>query len=198
MRLRPLGLAAIVATVLLAACSLDTDEEPETIGGPTITPGASADVSTIDLPSAATENVSVWFLHNRSDDVGAYVVEAKRKVAIGATPAIWLDALLQQPPDVAERDAGIWSSIPLDARLVTEPEQRGHVLTVQLSERVYSELHGLLAQYAFAQIVYTATEIPGIESVLFMEDDGIFPAVDGAGQAHTDPLGRDDYGDLIP
>lgn len=198
MRRRPLRLAAVAATVLLAACSLDTDSEPEAIGGPTMTPSVGNDASTIDLPTAQTENVSVWFLHNRDDDVGAYVVEASRKVAIGATPGTHIDALLQQPPDIAERDAGIWSSIPLDARLVAEPEQRGHVLTVQLSDRIYAELHGLLAQYAFAQIVYTATEIPGIESVLFMEDGGVFPAVDGAGQAHTDPLGRTDYEELIP
>lgn len=195
---RPTRLAALAATVALAACGLSTNEEPETIGGPAIASNAGSDVSVIDLPTANTENVSVWFLHNRTDDVGVFVIEAKRQVAQPASPGIWLDALLQQPPGETEREDGIWSAIPLDARLVTEPDQQGHVLTVQLSDRVYSELHGLLAQYAFAQIVYTATEIPGIESVLFLEDDGVFPAVDGAGQAHTDPLGRSDYDELIP
>lgn len=195
---RRVRLVALAVVVLAAACSLDTDEEPEAIQGPTSASSASSDASTFELPSSATENVSVWFLQNRTADLGAFVVETTRQVALPADPGAWLEALIQQPPDRSERDSGLWSAIPLDARLVNPPEQDGHVLRIQLPDRVYEELHGLVARYAFAQIVYTATEIPGIESVLFLDSDGVFPAVDDQGQAHTEPLSRDDYDEYLP
>jgi spore germination protein GerM len=195
---KTLRLLGLVAVVLAAACSLDTDNEPEAIQGPPNAASASSDASIVELPSSDTENVSVWFLQNRTSELGAFVIEAQRPVALPADPGAHLEALIQQPPDNAEHDDGIWSAIPRDARLVTEPKQDGHVLTVQLPDRVYEDLHGLIARYAFAQIVYTATEIPGIESVLFLGSDGVFPAVDDAGQSHTDPVTRDDYAEYMP
>jgi len=191
-------LGALAAAALLGACSLSTDDEPQAIEGPVVESSASSQASTIELPDADAENVSVWFLQNRSSGVGAFLVEGSRKVAFPASPETWIDALLQQPPDSSEKAEGFWSAIPADAQLVSEPEQSGHVLTVQLPDRVYEDLHGLIAQYALAQIVFTATEIPGIESVQFLRDDGVFAAIDGTGQARTDPLGRDDFVDVMP
>jgi spore germination protein GerM len=191
-------LGALAAAALLGACSLSTDDEPQAIEGPVVESSASSQASTSNLPDADAENVSVWFLQNRASGVGAFLVEGSRKVAFPASPETWLDALLQQPPDSSEKEDGFWSAIPVDAQLVSTPEQSGHVLTVQLPNRVYEDLHGLIAQYALAQIVFTATEIPGVESVQFLRDDGVFAAIDGTGQARTDPLGRDDFVDVMP
>jgi spore germination protein GerM len=196
-RLR-LRLVALVLVLLAGACSLDTDEEPEAIHGPTSAASASSDASTVELPSSATENVSVWFLQNRTADLGAFVVATQRQVALPADPGAWLEALFQQPPDLSERESGVWSAIPTDTHLVSPPEQDGHVLRIQLPDLVYEDLHGLVARYAFAQIVFTATEIPDIESVQFLRSDGVFPAVDDQGQSHTDPLSRDDYDEYLP
>lgn len=199
MRAAAARLGALVAVVVLGACSLSTDKEPQSIEGPVVASSSSSEASTIEkLPDADAENVSVWFLQTRTSGVGAYLVESSRKVAQPATAGTWIDALLQQPPDSSEKEDGIWSAIPADAQLVTEPEQQGHVLTVQLPDRVYEDLHGLIAQYALAQIVFTATEIPGVETVQFLRDDGVFAAIDGTGQARTDPLGRDDFADVMP
>jgi spore germination protein GerM len=67
-----------------------------------------------------------------------------------------------------------------------------------MPEGVYEDLHGIIAQNAFAQIVYTATAIEGVESVRFERDGSLFEAVDGEGQASADPLGRADVVELAP
>ena len=188
------GAACAVAVGLLGGCGLSTDDEPEAIPRPTVESSASTPASTVVRPGEATENVTVFFL--TTDDAGTSVEDVQRQVALPATLGSRLDALLAQPPDEDERSQGIWSAIPASATLASAPHQRGHVLIVDMPSRIYDELHGLIAQDAFAQIVYTATAIQGVESVLFRRDGVTFEAVDGTGQASSRPLGRDDFPEL--
>lgn len=188
------GVAAVLV-LLLGACGLDTDDEPQAITRPTVEPSPSSEASTVVLPGEDADNVSVWFL--TTDDAGTFLREAQRQVALPATPGSRLDALFAQPPDEGELADGLWTAIPPDSTLASRPRQRGHVLVVDLPEGVYDELHGLIAQDAFAQIVFTATEIPGVESVAFRRDGSLFEAVNGEGEASSRPLGRDDFPDLV-
>ena len=188
------GLSVLAALLLLTGCGLSTDDAPEAITRSSVESRTSTSPSTVVLPGEDTDNISVWFVH--TDDVGTVLRKAQRQVALPATAGSRLDALLTQTPDPRERTQGLWSALPPDATLASRPRQRGNVLVVDLPEGVYDELHGIIAQNAFAQIVYTATEIPGVESVTFERDGALFEAVDGQGQASGDPLGRDDFVEL--
>jgi spore germination protein GerM len=179
-----------------AGCGLSTNDKPESIAGTTVDSSTQRQQSTLAQPSGATRTVQAWFLD--TDDAGTRLIARDREVALPATPASRVDALLQQPPDDAEREQGIWSAIPPDASLRTVPVQRGTVLELDFPDRVYLELHGRVAQGAFAQIVYTATALPGVNAVLFKRDGVDFPAVDGSGQARSDPLRKQDFTDFAP
>ena len=188
--------AGIVAAGLVAACGLSTDDEPQAITNGTIDNSTST-TDTTEPPPGEADNVTVFFLQTVGD-ADEVLAEAQRRVPLPATPATRLDALFTQPPTPVERDEGLWSAIPADATLADRPRREGHVLVVDLPEGVYDQLHGIIAQDAFAQIVYTATAIPGVESVTFQRDGTPFEAVDGAGQAQSEPLSRDDFPELAP
>lgn len=193
---RTAAIAAVLA-VALASCGLSTDDEPQAITRSTADTGPDTSSTTFTLPGAEVDNVSVYFLQT-VEDADAVLAEVPRQVVLPSTPASRLDALFGQPPTEEERALGLWSAIPADATLADRPVQRGHVLIVDLPESVYDELHGIIAQDAFAQIVWTATEIQGVESVSFRRDGAPFEAVDGMGQARSRPLGRDDFPELAP
>lgn len=186
-----------VVAMLLASCGLSTDDSPEAITGSSVESSASTAPSTLVLPGEDAEEISVWFLLTSDAGTGeTNLTEMPRQVTRPATAEGHLEALLSQPPNDSERELGLWSALPPDAALASRPRQRGHVLVVDMPEGVYDELHGIIAQNAFAQIVYTATEFDGVESVRFERDGSLFEAVDGEGQASADPLGRDDFDEL--
>lgn len=207
LRRRGPGLLLVGVAALAGGCGLSTDAEPQSITDATVDARTSTTVSTPALPETDTDNVTVYFLRTVEDDEAGeggedgaeeILFRVPRPVALPATPATRLDALFTQPPTPEEREEGLWTAIPADATLADRPQQQGHELIVDLPEGVYEQLHGMVAQDAFAQIVYTATAIPGVESVTFQRDGTPFEAVDGAGQAQSEPLTRDDFPDLAP
>lgn len=194
---RLLALAPVaLLPALAAACGLSTDDEPQAITNGTVDTRTTT-VTTRPSPFGDTDNVTVFFLQTVGD-ADEVLQEAQRQVPLPATPATRLDALFTQPPTPDERDEGLWSAIPADATLADRPRREGDVLVVDLPEGVYDQLHGIIAQDAFAQIVYTATAIPGVESVAFRRDGSPFEAVDGTGQAQSSPLSRSDFPELSP
>jgi spore germination protein GerM len=189
--LTAVALAGLV--VATAGCGLSTNDKPESINDTTVDPTTRGSTA-YTPPSDDTGLVTTWFLN--TDRKGAYLVSQPRRVALPVTPARRIEALLQQPPDDAERGRGIWSAIPADATLQSPPVRRGKVLVIAMPDRVYEQLHGKVAQGAFAQLVYTGAAVPGIAAVQFTRDGAVFPAVDGSGQARTDPLAPADFSDF--
>lgn len=191
-----LALGAFLVGLLAAGCGLSTNDAPEAITRTSVESSSSTTRPRVALPEGDAESVAIWFLH--TSDAGTVLESVERQVAWPASPGGRLDALLGQPPVTREREAGLWSALPPDATLASQPRRQGEVLVVDLPEGVYDDLNGIIAQNAFAQIVWTATEIPGVDSVSFERDGAEFEAVDGQGQASADPLGRDDFVDLTP
>jgi spore germination protein GerM len=194
------GGAALALSVLLLAgvtgCGLSTNDEPEAIDDPVPEPADSGSESA-DLGGAdSTEVVQVWFL--RTDDEGeSHLVGVERKVPPPATQSRVLDVLIQEPPTDRERDDGISTAIPDDVTLNEEPELRSdHTLIVELSPDFY-DLQGDTARNAFAQVVFTATGLPGVDMVQFERDGEVFRAVDGEGQSR-EVLSRESYVELRP
>jgi spore germination protein GerM len=192
---------AVLLVLLLAAaaggCGLSTNDEPETIKDNVPPDLLDSEAATPEVAPGETETVKVWFLD--TDDQGeTRLVARERLVPRPATQVSVLESLIQDPPNDVERTLGMSTDIPDDVTLTDQPRQRTDgVLIVNLSDDFY-DLQGETARNAFAQIVYTATELPGVGKVQFERDGEVFNAVDGEGQSRSDPLSRDSYRNLAP
>jgi spore germination protein GerM len=200
-------LAVLLVLAAVSACGLSTNDEPETIkdnvppdllGTGTADTGTQAGSTTTGPGTAETETVEIWFLE--TDALGnARVVMRPRQVPRPATQIQVLETLITEPPTELERLRGISTDIPEDATVTDTPRLRSDdgVLIVNLSDEFY-DLQGETARNAFAQIVYTATELPNVLRVQFERDGEVFNAVDGEGQSSREPLGRGSFANLAP
>jgi spore germination protein GerM len=192
------GAGLLVLLVALAAgCGLSTNDEPETIKDNVPPDLLDTESATPDTTATNTESVTVWFL--RPDDQGdTRLSKRERQVPLPATQVSVLESLIQDPPNGVERSLGYTTAIPEDVTVTEQPQQRSDgVLTVNLSDDFY-DLQGESARNAFAQIVFTATELTGVDSVQFERDGEVFNAVDGEGQSTSAPLSRSSYDELRP
>jgi spore germination protein GerM len=195
--------AVLLVLAAVGACGLSTNDEPETIRD-NVPPdlldteaGAQAGGTTSTEP-AETETVEIWFLE--TDELGnTQVVMRPRQVPRPATPIQVLETLITEPPTELERLRGISTDIPEDVTVTDTPRLRSDdgVLIVNLSDEFY-DLQGETARNAFAQIVYTATELPNVSRVQFERDGEVFNAVDGEGQSSREPLGQAAFANLAP
>lgn len=206
-RTQALRAAAVLVVLLVAAstsgCGLTTNDKPETIKDsvpPDLLDTESAAPGSEDGdadPTEVYETVRVYFL-NLDDLDEAHVYAQTRQVPRPATQVKVLETLITDPPTELERLNGVSTDVPEDARLNDTPRlDSDGVLTVDLSDDFY-ELQGETARNAFAQVVFTATELTGVEAVQFLRDGEVFNAVDGDGQSRRDPLGRAAYFNLRP
>jgi spore germination protein GerM len=112
------------------------------------------------------------------------------------TAARLLEALIEQPPNEAERTDGIATRVPDNARVDGRPERtETGVLEVNLSENFY-DLQGEASRLAFAQVVFTATGLDGVSSVRFLVNGRPAGVVDGDGQSRDGPVDRTAYRSL--
>jgi spore germination protein GerM len=194
---RPWLALLLLVTAVAGGCGLSTNDEPETIKDNVPPDLLDTETATPDTPIGSTESVKVWFL--RTDRLNTRLVERERLVPRPATQVSVLESLIQDAPTDVERTGGISTAIPEDVTLAGQPRLSSSdgVLTVPLSDNFY-DLQGETARNAFAQIVFTATELPGVEKVQFERDGEVFNAVDGEGQSRRDPLSRDSYDELRP
>lgn len=200
---RTIALAAVAATaaVVGSACGVSTNDEPQPIARENVpselleTDVASGEEDALDAGNL--EVVPVWFLLDDGEAIQLHAVE--RGVPWPAQAAARIDALLDPAgPTEDERREGITTAVPTDARLTALPTQDGSVLEVGLSDDFY-ELRGESAERAVAQLVFTATEIPTVEAVRFVDQDGQRIEVpDDDGQSRDEPVGREDYENLDP
>ena len=99
-------------------------------------------------------------------------------------------------PNTEERDEGLDTAIPADVELLSTPRAVGQVLTVDVND-VFDELTPDGLRLAVAQIVSTATDIDGVQSVqLRIEGElGVWPL--GNGELTQRPLTKYDYPGLV-
>lgn len=108
----------------------------------------------------------------------------------GASP----DALIEQllaGPNAAERAAGLTTALPAELGLASPVRLDAGVVTVDLDEEL--ELSGSELPSAVAQIVYTASQVPGADRVLIRVDGDARPWPDGAGTEQNTPLSTYDF-----
>lgn len=192
--MRRTALAALVVTLVAAGCSVSADDAPRDIEQ------AASDLDQGTSPSAqAAEGSGRIYL---TATTGAGQATTLRSVSrdvgeddIDAVIDAVVDALLAGP-NATELAQGYRSALPAGLE-VTSRQRRGTLVALDLSSQI-QDLSGNALIVALAQIVYTLSEVSGVDRVL-LTVDGVQPQwPDGRGQLRSDPLTVYDYPGLEP
>ena len=189
--LRRRAAAVIAAPFLLGAavgCGVQLDDEPREIAEEAV-PFDLLETSTTGAPSSTTplptfQETSVFLVDN--DD---YLIEVRRQLPGDVRLAI---LSLLTPPTEAEVNSGLSTDISPSVRLrgISGPEDG--LVTIDLASDG-TEQSPEISRLAFAQLVYTATGLPGVNRVLFQVDGQAREVPTGEGQSTAQPLSRVDY-----
>jgi hypothetical protein len=142
-------------------------------------------------PAAATVAYQVWF----TDAEGLFVTYRTEE----ATPRVGTAALesLLEGPDSFEEDYGLRTAIP-DGTQLLGLEIGDGIARADLSSEFESGGGSASMQARLAQVVYTLTQFPTVEGVLFSLDGEPIDVLGGEGVVIDHPLTRRDYADLLP
>ncbi|MCE2524382.1 MAG: GerMN domain-containing protein [Acidimicrobiia bacterium] len=162
---------------------LDASELPEELAVPSTT-------TTSTQPPVPRQAVNLYFV-----DGEALGVPVERDLATPAGPIAALEALIAGPT-AEEASAGLTSVIPVEMVIRTSDLTDG-VLRVDLAAGALEQIEGELQRLAIAQLVYTATELAGVEWlwVLIEGEPRALPTDEGDVEA---PVGRVHYASLGP
>ncbi len=165
------GLAALLAA---GACGVPLDDEPRAITRVTQPPETTPQTAVAPTGQALT----VYFLDEGSLAPALYDVEAEPTVEDA------LRFLLNTPPP-----EGLISRIPPDTTL-RGVIRDGSLVTIDLSSDI--AVGGPNEKEAFAQLVFTAVEFPGVDRVSFaIAGEGVRAPTDNA---NLDVVSARDYG----
>jgi germination protein M len=169
-----------------------TEPTPGQSAGPVATPGASPDAN------AGTTTVRAYFyLGSFVDNAGLVPVlrEIPKTKAVGAAAVA---ALLDGPNDdeLGARPA-MYTTIPDGTRFLGLTIDNG-VATVNLSREFSSGGGSASVLGRLAQVVYTLTQFPTVQSVLFQLDGEPVTVFSGEGVVLDKPVGRSNYTDQLP
>jgi spore germination protein GerM len=180
--------ALIAAVVVLAGCSIQPDASPNDL--PADRAEVFGDVATGDVAAGTNR---IYLLAPTDPEAAPRLRSVQRDVP--TTPASVLLSLFAGA-NVTERDSLLDTAIPTDIELLAAPRSVGQVLTIDLND-VFDELTPDGLRLAVAQIVSTATDIDGVESVQLRIDGEprVWPL--GNGELTDRPLTRFDYPGLV-
>lgn len=192
------SLTALAVIVTTAGCGIAADGEPTAIDAADL-PADLLDPRpqpTTTIPgSATTASVTVYFL-TRQGEV-TRLTPAGREVASATRAADRIKAVLAGPSEDEQR-LGLISTIPTDTVLLdtTFAPLDGEVV-VNLSGALF-DVQGKELAKAFAQLVWTVTEIPGVRQVRFKVDGQAYRTPDAEGIEQDGAVTRGDYNSLAP
>jgi spore germination protein GerM len=198
---RWLALGLALGLLVLGSCGIPGNGEPQAIPARDV-PGGLLDPnpsSSTTLPeSGATTTVTVYFLTRDGDSTVLKATEREVKTTDADMPGARIAALFAQPtPD--EQDRGLTTAIPADTTLLRArpPAVDGDDLIIDVSSELFS-VQGQDLANAFAQIVWTVSEIDGIDGVRFLSDGVEIAALDGEGTEQEGAVTTDDYRTVRP
>jgi hypothetical protein len=146
-------------------------------------------------PSAETTQVLLYF--NR----GEYLGVAGRVMDVEKEPAnrvkVAMEALLEGP-SANEIEWGLTGSCIPTGTIVNDVSLDGDVATVDLSKQFESGGGSLSMLLRVAQVVYTATQIDGVNTVAFKLDGVPVEAIGGEGVIVSPPVSRADFEGQAP
>jgi spore germination protein GerM len=193
---RPLVTLAALALAVGAAtaCTVPTNEEPRELSGSV--PFGLLDTTTstsTTSPEAVTKQVIVYFL--RSDDGATVLEDVTRSVDVGAgVQEVLANLFSQRPTDERPEEVGLSTAIPESATLLsaTPADARPERLVIDV-RGLFGSLQGEALRDALAQIVWTATEVEGVDQVVFRRDGEVVQALVDDLESTEGPVVREDY-----
>jgi spore germination protein GerM len=199
-RARPSLLRCLAVLGLLvgaAACGLAADSEPEAIRAEDLPPDLldpNPPTSTT-ISGSPTRSVTVYLLVRSGTTTR--LAPTEREVTDPTNRLELINALLA-PPSADEQDQGLISSIPSDTVLLdTDLVESSDELVINLSGALFDVQSRELAN-AFAQLVWTVTELEGVRQVRFQVDGVNYRAPDAEGIEQDGAVTRSDYSTLAP
>ena len=184
--------AVALGAVLAAGCGVDEDGASPGAGATTQAP-ATAAPSPEQTPAQSGEEMSVRVYFLRGEKLGVAERRAPRSeaVATAAMTALCLGVTEE------ERQAGLGSAVPAGTELLGVTVEDG-VATVDLSGEFTSGGGSLSMQARVAQVVYTLTQYPTVESVAFRVDGEPLTELGGEGLIVDDGQTRADWREFEP
>jgi len=188
-------LAAAAVGLVASGCGIPTGGEPRTIAASDVPPGLAAPASG---PTAApttepqADPARIYLV-----DAGDSLVPLGREVD-GDSAAERLEALLAalaSGPTSAERDEQLSTALPPDVRLRLGGISDGTV-TIDIDGPVEAP-SGLASRRAVAQIVLSATSVPGVDAVRLTLAGEPVEAPLPSGELTSAPLTAADYAGLL-
>lgn len=179
------AIMAVVAAMAAGACSVPDQKAPVDISGANVPASPSTVASP---PSEVGTKVSVYFVGS-----GSSLVAALRPDPTGELGRAISDLLAG--PSSAEVAAGISSAVPAGTKVLAATTSGG---TADLNfDAALTSITGHEELLAFAQIVATATSVPGVSQVqISVEGNQVnAPLPDGTLAQH--PVSRTDYAVLL-
>ncbi|HEY7004596.1 MAG TPA: GerMN domain-containing protein [Gaiellaceae bacterium] len=197
-------LAALVG-IIAASCGVGQGAEsagPVPTGDPggDVSPATTqSDSETVPPPTSGSTSTSpsktmtyqVWFTRGES----LYAVNRTENASPGVGTAA-LEALLEAPAPT-EQAAGIGSQVPVGTKLLALSVDKG-IATVDLTSEFESGGGSASMNMRIAQIVYTLTQFPTVQGVLFELDGRPVDVLGGEGVIVDHPVTRKDYRSLLP
>ncbi|SDN56792.1 GerMN domain-containing protein [Geodermatophilus sp. DSM 45219] len=183
--------AAAGLLTLVAGCGVPTGGAAETIPASDVPYGLASPAPTSPAPAdpdPVVEPGRVYLV-----DAADLLVPRPREVE-GATPEERLGALLDAlaaGPTAEERDRQLSTALPPEVRL-SVVELAGGTATVDITGAPEAPA-GQASRRAVAQVVLSATSVPGIEAVVLTWDGERVEAPLPSGELTAEPLTRADY-----
>jgi germination protein M len=193
----------VVAVVAACAPSVEIESSPpaptsSTVPAESAAPSTSAATSPSAQPTASTPTTTVRVYFYLGGEPGSDGLVPLERIVEGADPMSGAMAALFDGPTTGEAgDRTITSAIPDGTRLLGFAVADG-VATVDLS-REYESGGGSLSMFVrLGQVVYTLTQFPGVEAVVFKIEGQRVTVFSGEGIALDRPQTRADSEDILP
>lgn len=194
------GSCLAVAGLLVSSggCGVAADKAPHAIEAedlPADLLDPNPPASTTLPGSTATAAVTVYLVVRKGDTTR--LAPVTRDVADPSRAADRIRALLM-PTAAEEQEGGLISSIPADTVLLdTTLAAADNELVVNLSGALF-DVQGKELANAFAQLVWTVTELDGVRQVRFKVDGEAYRAPNDEGVEQDGAVTRGDYNALAP
>lgn len=177
--------AALIAAVAAAGCSVSSDSSPRDID-----PGVVEGIGNDQAGAAAGGSGRIFLVAPASDGLLSVARD------IDDDPAAAVAALLAGPNNTEFLD-DYRSALPIELRVNSVTRRPGGVVTVDLSEEIQL-LSGDVLILALAQIVYSLSEVTGVDAVLITVDGLASQWPAGNNELQSDPLTVYDYPGMEP
>jgi spore germination protein GerM len=189
--------AATLGIAVGAACGVAADDVPQAIEAEDLPPDLldpNPPTSTT-VSGSPTGSVTVYLLIRSANTTRLAPVD--REVNNPTNRLELINALLT-PPSANEQSLGLISSIPGDTVLLnTELVEESRELVINLSGALF-DVQGRELANAFAQLVWTVTELDDVRRVRFKVDGENYRAPDADGIEQEGAVTRSDYSALAP